>query len=77
MYVELANGQNRRATKTEIAKRKLLREKITKLRLQEIKVGKQLHEALASCDHLIFRDIEGFPYDSRECVTCGKHLGLI
>ena len=29
------------------------------------------------CDHRVFNDTEGFPYDARHCVICGSSLGQV
>lgn len=38
---------------------------------------KELSKLRGRCKHLVFYDIEGFPYDVRVCGICGEHYGLI
>ena len=35
---------------------------------------KQLRKA---CKHHYFDDTAGFPYDTRHCVVCGTHMGVL
>lgn len=30
-----------------------------------------------TCDHPVFTDQEGFPYDHRHCVVCGASMGQL
>ena len=38
---------------------------------------KELARLSKGCTHPVCEDIAGYPYDSRVCVRCGDHLGLI
>lgn len=80
-YIEFKNSrgltENREATPEEMAPRRELFEKIQLARQCVVEAEEMLKKLQDRCDHKLFTDREGFPYDVRTCVTCGKSLGLI
>lgn len=59
-----------RATTKEMARLKRIAEKGRE-------ADKKSTEILATCSHRVVLDTPGWMYDFRNCVICGKGLGLI
>lgn len=38
---------------------------------------RELSQLMKNCNHHVFEDEPGFPYDSRHCVICGASMGLV
>jgi hypothetical protein len=36
-----------------------------------------LRRKLATCQHEVFADEEGVPYNTRDCMLCGKYMGTV
>lgn len=43
---------------------------------EEVEAAKKLH-AEGLCSHNIVQDTYGWPYDFRDCATCGTGLGTV
>lgn len=41
------------------------------------KAKREIKQLRKACKHHYFDDTAGFPYDSRHCVVCGTHMGLL
>lgn len=76
-YVELPTGKFRKAFYEEASTRLPLKLRIIDLRAKRDHIETELKEALQECDHLIFEDTRGYPYDLRNCGICGKGLGIV
>jgi len=38
---------------------------------------KEINQLRKACKHHYFDDTAGFPYDTRHCVVCGTHMGVL
>lgn len=67
----------RTPTKIEINKAFKKWVKMSKLHKQNEKIRKELEKLENSCDHHLFMDESGYPYNLRSCAICGEVLGEI
>ena len=80
LFVEIRNGQrvtNRAATREEQLQSNHKRLNLGLIRDQIRHLEQEEQKLINECDHKVFYDIEGWPYDIRTCNGCGKHLGTI
>lgn len=70
---ELPNGQYRPATEEEILTATRTKIVIDDISQQIANLTKRLEDMrLENCKHIVCYDVEGFPYNVRVCVACGK-----
>lgn len=76
LFYENSDGSNRKVTdeEREATIRKMKKIKELKIRIKEAQTA--LKNLSANCDHKIFYDEPGHPYDVRHCPICG-HTSLI
>lgn len=80
LFVEVkgsVSSTNRDPTADELKVHNALKGKITAAEKQ-LKLAKEALEALKrECKHTVSIDVQGYPYDSRHCATCGISQGLV
>ncbi len=59
------------------ADEKALSEKLVFLRAEQTRITDEYQAALVSCDHKIWHDVAGIPYDTRFCGVCNRRLETI
>lgn len=76
LYFEYPDGSHRKVTdeEQEATIRKVKKIKELKRRIAQAEIA--IKRFTASCDHKIFYDEPGHPYDVRHCPICG-HTSLI
>lgn len=76
-HVELPSGGFRESTQEEQKKGEALKQELDAINAVIETAIKKRTELLDQCDHKLFVDIAGWPYNIRKCAVCGHGLGMV